>query len=73
MEKSSDDYYANYNNNLYWMIEIVYELKVHYCMFYDQITHQNESLLFGLNSHLTAIKMNLSASDAYWILKEWWT
>lgn len=52
------------------MIEIVYELKVHYCVFYDQITHQNESLLFGLNSHLTAIKMNFSASDAYWILKE---
>lgn len=50
------------------MTEIAYELKVHRCMFYDQITHQNESLLFGLNSYLTAIKMNFPASGAYW---EW--
>ena len=65
MEKSSYDYYANYNNNLYWTIEIVNGLKVHHCMFYDQITHRSESLLSGLNSQLTAIKMNLPARNAY--------
>lgn len=47
------------------MIEIVYELKIHCCVFYHQIAHQNESLLFGLNSHLTVIKMNLPTSNAY--------
>lgn len=41
------------------------ELKVHHCMFYDQITHRNESLFFGINSQLTAIKMNLPARSAY--------
>lgn len=47
------------------MIEIVNELKVRHCMFYDQITHRNESLLFGLNYQLSAIKMNLPARNAY--------
>lgn len=64
MEKISHDYYANYNN-LYWTIEMANELKVHHCMFYDQITHRNESLFFGINSQLTAIKMNLPARSAY--------
>ena len=52
--KISSHDYAHYNNNLYWTIVIVYELKVHHCMFYDYTAPQNEYLHFGLNSHLTA-------------------
>lgn len=48
------------------MVEIVYELKAHHCMFYDQTVHQNESLLFGLNSPLHAIRMNLPSGSVYW-------
>lgn len=68
-EKSSHDY-ANYNSNPHWVIKIVYELKICHCMFYDQIVHQNESLLFGLNSYHTAIKINLPTSNAYWKSKD---
>lgn len=39
-------------------------------MFYDQIVHQNESLLFGMNYYHTAIKINLPTSNAYWKSKD---
>lgn len=47
--RKSSRVYTNYGNNVYWMIGIVYELKVHHCMFNDQISHQKKSWLFGLN------------------------
>lgn len=67
--KSSHDY-ASYNSNPHWVIKIVYELKICHYMFYDQIVHQNESLLFGMNYYHTAIKINLPTSNAYWKSKD---
>jgi hypothetical protein len=64
--------YTNYNN-IYWTIE-VYELKIHCCMFYSQIAHENESMLFRLNSYLLSLKWTcqpVTLTGKQKVLKEW--